>query len=37
LTRLEQLQAGRIYGVSVLPINLAHLDGSPVRAVAWEA
>ena len=37
LTRLEQLQAGRIYGVSVLPINLANLDGSPVRAVAWEA
>jgi kynurenine formamidase len=37
LTRLEQLQAGRIYGVSVLPIKLANLDGSPVRAIAWEA
>ena len=37
LTGLGQLQPGRIYGVSVLPLNLTQLDGSPVRAVAWEA
>jgi len=35
LTRLDQLQIGAVYILSVLPLNLAHLDGSPVRAVAW--
>jgi arylformamidase len=36
LTRLSALQPGRRYHFSFLPINLPGLDGSPVRAVAWE-
>jgi kynurenine formamidase len=35
LTRLDQLQAGVEYQFSFLPLRLAGLDGSPVRAVAW--
>lgn len=36
LTGLAQLQAGRIYRFSFMPLLLRALDGSPVRAVAWE-
>jgi kynurenine formamidase len=36
LTGLAQLQAGRIYQFSFMPLLLRALDGSPVRAVAWE-
>jgi kynurenine formamidase len=36
LTGLDQLAAGRLYTVALLPIKLAGLDGAPVRAVAWE-
>jgi kynurenine formamidase len=36
LTGLAQLQAGRIYRFSFTPLLLRALDGSPVRAVAWE-
>jgi arylformamidase len=35
LAGLHRLQAGRLYQFSFLPLNLAGLDGSPVRAVAW--
>jgi kynurenine formamidase len=34
LARLDQLEAGRAYQFSFLPLLLAGLDGSPVRAVA---
>jgi arylformamidase len=37
LKSLSQLQAGKIYQFSFLPLALHGLDGSPVRAVAWEA
>jgi kynurenine formamidase len=37
LTGLAQLQAGRIYQFSFTPLLLRALDGSPVRAVAWES
>jgi kynurenine formamidase len=36
LARLEPLTPGRVYQFSFLPLRLAGLDGSPVRAVAWE-
>ena len=35
LTRLDQLTPGRLYHFSFLPLPLAGLDGSPIRAVAW--
>lgn len=35
LARLDQLEAGKAYQFSFLPLLLAGLDGSPVRAVAW--
>jgi arylformamidase len=35
LTHLNGLQPGRVYQFSFLPIYLAGLDGSPIRAVAW--
>jgi len=37
LARLGQLKPGRLYQFSFLPLRLSGLDGSPVRAVAWEA
>ena len=36
LARLIQLKAGSLYQFSFLPLMLSGLDGSPVRAVAWE-
>lgn len=36
LTRLDQLTPGAVYHFSCLPLLLVGLDGSPVRAVAWE-
>lgn len=36
LTRLVQLRLDTIYHFSFLPLLLPGLDGSPVRAVAWE-
>lgn len=36
LAGLDQLTAGRIYTFAMLPLKLTGLDGSPVRAVAWE-
>jgi len=36
LARLAQLETGKVYQFSFLPLLLAGLDGSPVRAVAWE-
>ncbi|MGE5224489.1 MAG: cyclase family protein [Omnitrophica WOR_2 bacterium] len=36
LTGLEQLKPGEIYRFACLPLLLARLDGSPVRAVAWR-
>lgn len=36
LAHLDQLETGRIYRFSFLPILLPGLDGSPIRAVAWE-
>jgi arylformamidase len=35
LTRLDQLTPGKLYHFSFLPLPLAGLDGSPIRAVAW--
>jgi len=35
LANLSQLQPGRVYQFSFLPLRLAGLDGSPIRAVAW--
>jgi kynurenine formamidase len=35
LTNLSQLQPGKVYQFSFLPLRLAGLDGSPIRAVAW--
>lgn len=37
LARLDQLRPGVPYQCSFLPLRLAGLDGSPVRATAWEA
>jgi len=36
LARLNQLTPGMIYSFSFLPLLLPGLDGSPVRAIAWE-
>ena len=36
LTALTMLKHGSLYQFSFLPIRLPGLDGSPVRAVAWE-
>jgi len=36
ITGLSQLQPGRTVQFAFLPLLLTHLDGSPVRAVAWE-
>ena len=36
LRGLDQLAAGEAYMISVLPIRLVGLDGSPVRAIAWQ-
>ena len=36
LARLDQLQPGVVYQFSFLPLPLSGLDGSPVRAVAWD-
>lgn len=35
LTGLDQLQPAMTYQFSFLPMHLAGLDGSPVRAIAW--
>ena len=35
LTGLEQLPGIRLH-VSLLPMKIAHCDGSPVRAIAWQ-
>jgi kynurenine formamidase len=35
LAHLSDLQGGRLYQFSFLPIHLPGLDGSPIRAVAW--
>jgi kynurenine formamidase len=37
LTGLNQLTAGNTYMFSFLPLKLAGVDGSPVRAVAWRS
>ncbi|MGA2529029.1 MAG: cyclase family protein [Acidimicrobiales bacterium] len=37
LTGLERLEPGRLYQFAFLPLRLAGVDGSPIRAVAWEA
>lgn len=36
LARLDQLTPGKLYSFAFLPLKLAGLDGSPVRAVAWR-
>jgi kynurenine formamidase len=36
LAGLTRLQPGKLYQFSFLPLRLPGLDGSPVRAVAWE-
>ena len=36
LTGLEQLEPGTVYRFAFLPLRLTGLDGSPVRAIAWE-
>ena len=36
LTGLERLEPGRLYRFAFLPLRLTGLDGSPVRAIAWE-
>jgi arylformamidase len=36
LAHLSALQPGRLYHFSFLPLRLAGMDGSPIRAVAWE-
>ena len=35
LAGLEQLEPGRLYHFAFLPLRLAGLDGSPIRAAAW--
>jgi arylformamidase len=37
LAHLDVLTAGRIYHFSFLPLRLGGVDGSPIRAVAWDA
>jgi len=36
LARLDRLEPGRAYQFAFLPLLLAGLDGSPIRAVAWQ-
>jgi kynurenine formamidase len=36
LTGLGRLEPGRLYRFAFLPLRLAGVDGSPIRAVAWE-
>lgn len=36
LSGLERLEPGRLYRFAFLPLRLKGLDGSPVRAVAWD-
>jgi len=36
LTHLSAIADGKAYMVSLLPLKLTGLDGSPVRAVAWQ-
>ena len=36
LRGLDRLERGRLYRFAFLPLCLTGLDGSPVRAVAWE-
>ena len=36
LTGLSQLQPGKLYQFSFLPLLISGSDGAPVRAVAWE-
>jgi kynurenine formamidase len=36
LTGLEQLEPGRLYRCAFVPLRLAGLDGSPIRAIAWD-
>ena len=36
LRGLDRLESGRLYRFVFLPLRLTGLDGSPVRAVAWE-
>ena len=36
LRGLEQLQPGKPYAFAILPLNIVGVDGSPVRAIAWE-
>ena len=36
LAHLDQLQPGIVYPFAFLPLLLAGLDGSPVRAMAWS-
>lgn len=36
LRGLDRLESGRLYRFAFLPLRLTGLDGSPVRAVAWE-
>ena len=37
LTGLPQLKPQVLYQCSFLPLRLSGLDGSPIRAIAWEA
>jgi kynurenine formamidase len=36
LAGLDQLEPGRLYQFAFLPLSLAGLDGSPIRAIAWQ-
>ena len=36
LTGLERLEPGRLYRCAFVPLRLAGLDGSPIRAIAWD-
>lgn len=36
LTGLSQLQSGKLFQFSFLPLLISGSDGAPVRAVAWE-
>jgi arylformamidase len=36
LAHLDQLQPGIVYSFAFLPLLLAGLDGSPIRAIAWS-